>query len=53
MIAAGHAALDYMHSFGITGWLDAAPAGVVGGSTPLRVKHPGYLPAYRALREER
>jgi predicted amidohydrolase YtcJ len=48
-IAAGRAALDYMHSVGITGWLDAAPAGVVGGSAPLSVKEPGWLPIYEAL----
>jgi predicted amidohydrolase YtcJ len=48
-LAAAKAAVEYMHSFGITGWLDAAPAGVVGGDIPLSVKDPGVLPVYRAL----
>jgi predicted amidohydrolase YtcJ len=48
-LQAGRAALDYMHSNGITGWLDAAAAGVVGGSVPLSSKDPGFLPVYEAL----
>ncbi|MBS0419740.1 MAG: amidohydrolase [Proteobacteria bacterium] len=48
-IAAGRAALEYMHSIGITGWLDAAPAGVVGGAIPLSEKDPGWLPVYATL----
>src|SRR3569833_3532823 len=48
-IAAGRAALEYMHSVGITGWLDAAVAGVVGGSVPLSEKDPGWLPVYATL----
>ena len=48
-VAGARAALDYMHSYGITGWLDAAPAGVVGGAVPLSVKDPGVLPAYKVL----
>lgn len=52
MVAGGRAALQYMHAIGITGWLDAAPAGVVGGGIPLSVKDPGMLPAYRALGEK-
>jgi predicted amidohydrolase YtcJ len=49
MLAAGRAAVHYMNSMGITGWLDAAVAGVVGGATPLSVKDPGFLPVYEAL----
>jgi predicted amidohydrolase YtcJ len=49
MVAAGRAAVHYMNSVGITGWLDAAVAGVVGGATPLSVKDPGFLPVYEAL----
>jgi predicted amidohydrolase YtcJ len=49
LVAAGRAALEYMHSLGITGWLDAAPAGVVGGGVPLSVKDPGFLPPYKVL----
>ena len=51
-VAAGKAALDYMHSNGITGWLDAAPAGVVGGGIPLSLKDPGVLPAYKTLGQQ-
>ncbi|HVW70536.1 MAG TPA: amidohydrolase [Steroidobacteraceae bacterium] len=51
LIAGGHAALKFMNALGITGWLDAAPAGVVGGDTPLSVSSPGVLPAYKALGE--
>ena len=49
LIQGGREALKYMHSIGITGWLDAAAAGVVGGDTPLSVKDPGVLPVYKAL----
>jgi predicted amidohydrolase YtcJ len=49
LVAGGRAALEYMHSFGLTGWLDAAPAGVVGGGVPLSATDPGVLPAYKAL----
>ncbi len=49
MLAAGEAAVHYMNSMGITGWLDAAVAGVVGGATPLSVKDPGFIPVYEAL----
>ena len=38
-----------MNGFGITGWLDAAVAGVIGASTPLSAKEPGFLPAYKAI----
>ncbi|HEY1216326.1 MAG TPA: amidohydrolase family protein, partial [Bryobacteraceae bacterium] len=48
-MAAARAALEYLHSVGITGWLDAAAAGVVGGGTPLSVEDPGWLPVYEAL----
>jgi predicted amidohydrolase YtcJ len=48
-LQAGRAALDYMHSIGVTGWLDAAVAGVVGGAVPLSLENPGYLPVYEAL----
>ena len=51
LAAAGRAALAYMHSLGVTGWLDAAPAGVVGGGVPLSAEDPGLLPAYKALGE--
>jgi predicted amidohydrolase YtcJ len=49
LVAGGRAALEYMHSLGITGWLDAAPAGVVGGGVPLSAKDPGFLPPYKVL----
>lgn len=51
LINGGREALKFMHAVGITGWLDAAPAGVVGGDTPLSVKSPGVLPVYKALGE--
>lgn len=51
MLEAGRAALRYMNGLGITGWLDAAVAGVVGGAVPLRADDPGYLPVYKALAE--
>lgn len=49
MLRAGRAAVRYMNSLGITGWLDAAVSGVVGGSIPASVDDPGYLPVYREL----
>ncbi|HWG67847.1 MAG TPA: amidohydrolase, partial [Steroidobacteraceae bacterium] len=49
MLEAGRAAVHYMNSLGITGWLDAAAAGVVGGVVPLSVDAPGYLPVYQEL----
>ena len=49
MLAAGREAVHYMNSLGITGWLDAAVSGVVGGSVPASVKDPGFLPVYREL----
>ena len=49
MLRAGRAAVHYLNGLGITAWLDAAASGVIGGSTPLRVDDPGFLPVYRAL----
>jgi predicted amidohydrolase YtcJ len=49
MLRAGRAAVHYMNGLGITGWLDAAVSGVVGGSIPASVDDPGYLPVYREL----
>jgi predicted amidohydrolase YtcJ len=49
MLRAGEAAVHYMNGLGITGWLDAAVSGVVGGAVPARVDEPGFLPVYRAL----
>jgi len=51
LIAGGRAALKFMHALGITGWLDAAAAGFVGGDPPLSVKNPGVLPVYKVLGE--
>jgi predicted amidohydrolase YtcJ len=51
MLEAGRAAVHYMNALGITGWLDAAAAGVIGGVVPLRVDEPGYLPVYKELAE--
>jgi predicted amidohydrolase YtcJ len=48
-LEAGRAAVRYMNGLGITGWLDAAASGVVGGSIPASVDDPGYLPVYRDL----
>jgi predicted amidohydrolase YtcJ len=45
----GRAALRYLNGLGITGWLDAAVAGVVGGDLPLSLEDPGALPVYREL----
>jgi predicted amidohydrolase YtcJ len=50
-LKAGEAAVHYMNGLGITGWLDAAPSGAVGGAVPASVDDPGILPVYRALAE--
>jgi predicted amidohydrolase YtcJ len=49
MLAAGRAAVHYMNAFGITGWLDAAVSGVVGGAVPAKVDEPGNIPVYETL----
>jgi predicted amidohydrolase YtcJ len=49
-LAAGQAALGYMHENGITGWLDAA-ANQIAGDVPATVDKPGYLETYRLLAE--
>ena len=49
MLEAGRAAVHYMNALGITGWLDAAASGVVGGVIPASVDDPGYLPVYEEL----
>ena len=49
MLEAGRAAVHYMNALGITGWLDAAASGVVGGVIPASVDDPGYLPVYKEL----
>ena len=49
MLQAGRAAVRYMNGLGITGWLDAAVSGVVGGAIPASVDDPGFLPVYREL----
>src|SRR5262249_3614367 len=49
LLRAGLAAVQYLNSFGITGWLDAAVSGVIGGSIPASVDDPGYLPVYQQL----
>jgi hypothetical protein len=49
MLEAGRAAVRYMNALGITGWIDAAASGVVGGDIPASVDDPGYLPVYEAL----
>jgi predicted amidohydrolase YtcJ len=51
MLKAGEAAVHYMNGLGITGWLDAAVSGVVGGAVPASVDEPGFLTVYRALAE--
>jgi predicted amidohydrolase YtcJ len=51
MLKAGEAAIHYMNGLGITGWLDAAVSGVVGGAVPASADDPGFLPVYRALAE--
>lgn len=45
----GRAGVHYLNALGITGWLDAAVAGVVGGDVPLTLDDPGALPVYREL----
>jgi predicted amidohydrolase YtcJ len=45
----GRAGVHYLNALGITGWLDAAVAGVVGGDLPLTLQQPGVLPVYREL----
>ena len=45
----GRAGVHYLNALGITGWLDAAVAGVVGGDLPLTLEDPGTLPVYREL----
>ena len=45
----GRAGVHYLNALGITGWLDAAVAGVVGGDLPLTLEDPGVLPVYREL----
>jgi len=49
MLAAGRAAVHYFNGLGITAWLDAQAAGVVGGDLPLQAGDPGFLPVYRDL----
>jgi predicted amidohydrolase YtcJ len=51
MLRAGEAAVHYMNGLGITGWLDAAVSGVVGGAIPASIDDPGFLPVYQALSE--
>jgi predicted amidohydrolase YtcJ len=45
----GRAGVHFLNALGITGWLDAAVAGVVGGDLPLTLEDPGALPVYREL----
>ncbi len=49
LLSFGRAGIHYLNALGITGWLDAAVAGVVGGDTPLTVQDQGDLPVYREL----
>ena len=49
LLSFGRAGVHYLNALGITGWLDAAVAGVVGGDMPLTVQEPGSLPVYREL----
>jgi hypothetical protein len=49
LLEAGQAAVRYMNSLGITGWLDAAVSGEIGGTAPARADDPGDLPVYREL----
>jgi predicted amidohydrolase YtcJ len=49
LLRAGRAAVHYLNGFGITGWLDAAVSGALGGSAPASVDDPGYLPVYEDL----
>ena len=48
LLAAGKAAVRYMNSVGITGWLDAAATGSASGD-PLVAGDSGILPIYREL----
>ena len=48
-LRAGQAAVHYLNALGITGWLDAAAAGVVGGDIPITIDELGALPVYREL----
>ncbi len=43
------AAIHYMNGIGITGWLDAAASGVVGGDIPASLDDPGFFPIYLKL----
>lgn len=49
MLKAGTAAVRYMNSLGITGWLDAAVAGAVASRIPLAAGDLGGLPVYKDL----
>ncbi len=49
MLKFGRAGVQYLNALGITGWLDAAVTGVVGGDIPISVDDPGALPIYREL----
>jgi predicted amidohydrolase YtcJ len=49
LLRAGRAAVHYLNSFGITGWLDAAVSGLSGGSILASIDDPGYLPVYQEL----
>ncbi len=52
MLKAGTAAVHYMNSLGITGWLDAAVAGAVASRTPLAAGDVGGLPVYKVLSQK-
>lgn len=45
----GRAGVKHLNSLGVTGWLDAAAAGAVGGDIPLSLEDQGVLPVYREL----
>jgi predicted amidohydrolase YtcJ len=49
MLEAAHAAIRFMNGFGITGWLDAAASGPVGGDIPATFEDAGFLPIYQEL----
>ncbi|MBS0365483.1 MAG: amidohydrolase [Proteobacteria bacterium] len=49
LLEAGKAAVHYMNSLGLTGWLDAAVAGAVASTAPLQAGDEGGLPVYREL----
>ncbi|GAC1302529.1 MAG: amidohydrolase [Steroidobacteraceae bacterium] len=51
MLAAGEAAVCYMNSQGITGWLDAAKSDSIGSVTPATPTDVCILPVYRTLAE--